>query len=323
MVPEDSDFTRAACVFLSSTVAWVTLSEHLVNTHWIVSNGLLLASARHLSTVHPLRCLIAPHVYGVADINLLSVNALAPSNGLACRTFAIAEGSWDKAVSDLSASWKYETLEQHFRATGLPDEFRESMPLYKDGFQLWAIFEKYVSSYVNLFYDSETALQTDSEVKAYWDDFSTQLPAGGNYGLDELSRANLIGQLTHSLFWITGMHTFFGDVAEYSVDPSLMPLKLPIDQNVAVPMNTVNGAYSAAALTVLTALPKPGLINDWRHLHTNHSAKRKSKVLAILNEWQDSLTKLSAKIVSRIKSGKDVKPFDKMDPRKMLSSVSV
>ena len=314
---------KAASVFVSSAGAWVTLSEHLVKSHWIVSNGLLLASERQLSATHPLRYLIAPHVYGAASINMLSVTSLGPKDGLASRAFAIAGGSWDKVIEDITVSWKYETFEEHFQSTGLPDEFRESMPLYRDGFELWAIFEKYVRSYITVFYDSDTAIQKDSELKAYWEDFMTQLPAGGNYGLGKLTFENLVGQLTHSLFWITGMHTFFGDVAEYLVDPSLLPLKLPIDQDLEQPMNTVNGAYLAASLAVLTALPNPSLINDWSHLHKNHSSNRKMEVLAILNEWQDGLKRLSAKIKRRIDDGADVKPFDKMDPILMLSSVSV
>lgn len=117
------------------------------------------------------------------------------------------------------------------------------------------------------------------------------------------------------------MHTFFGGVAEYVMDPSVMPLLLPMYSSSDVSMNTVNGSYLAASLMALTNLSEPLLINDFKHLHECHPEEKRVKVNAILDKWQESLKKLSADIAELNKSRK--KLFDKMDPAIILSSVSV
>ena len=193
--------------------------------------------------------------------------------------------------------------------------------MYKDGLELWKVFHEYVEAYIYLFYENEQSLLDDQEMQDYWQDYTVHRHANGKQTLGALSRISLIVHLTHSFFWVCGMHTFFGTVAEYLMDPSVMPILLPLYSSSEVPMNTINGAYLGAALMGLTNLAKPMLLNDFKHLHECHSDDKREKVHAIMDKWQESLKKLSVDIGQRNKSRKKI--FDKMDPALILSSVSV
>ena len=139
-------------------------------------------------------------------MNLLSTALLAPVGGFAHRAFGFDAAAYPVALCDLISLWKCETYEEHFINSGLPSDMHDSLPLYRDGLDYWNVTEKYVRSYVDIYYLSEEQVTEDAQLQDYWADFKTQLP-NKDYGLPPvLSKEALIQQLTHSIFWVTANH---------------------------------------------------------------------------------------------------------------------
>ena len=215
--PHDEDFPHVAAIFRSSLITLCTISEHLVGTHWIISNGLVTAAESFLGPLHPIRRLVKPHTYGAVAVNSSSLPALAEFKGIAGRLFAVAESSWSALFTDTIAAFKYSTLQDHFAASGLDAKLAEELPLYKDGFEIWSIFGDYVQRYIDIHYATEEALSLDGEVQDYWKCHSQHI-RNRDYGLGPLTKHNLVKHLTHAIFGVTAGHCFFGGMTEYLLD---------------------------------------------------------------------------------------------------------
>lgn len=66
----DELFFRMGVLLRSTIHVCITLRDHLLATHWVVSNSTVLSSERWLNAQHPVRRLLKPHTYGSAHINL-------------------------------------------------------------------------------------------------------------------------------------------------------------------------------------------------------------------------------------------------------------
>merc|ERR1712183_574412 len=75
--PEESLWEHAKYIWRCSCMTFMTAREHLVWTHWIVSNG-FTSSARVLPAGHPVRRVLKVNTFGTAQINIQSTAALHP-----------------------------------------------------------------------------------------------------------------------------------------------------------------------------------------------------------------------------------------------------
>ena len=98
---DDGMYQHVSALFRSTMAMLFTVYDHLIVTHWIVSNGLLLASERYLDADHPIRRLIKPHTFGAASVNSASTCMLAPVGNLAYRVFGLDAKSFPVAFDDL------------------------------------------------------------------------------------------------------------------------------------------------------------------------------------------------------------------------------
>ena len=105
--PSDALWGHAKALFKATLGASLTLRDHLLHTHWILSNGLDRAARTTLSPTHPLRRLLKPHYYGAAKINSASMDLLMPVGGFAHRTFALTAESWTSYFADMAREWTY------------------------------------------------------------------------------------------------------------------------------------------------------------------------------------------------------------------------
>jgi hypothetical protein len=191
----DDDFETAALVFRSTLMTIVTVQDHLVRVHWIVANSGLVNSEMYLSPNHSIRRLLRPHVYGTAAINSGSTSLLAPVNGLAFRLFGIRQNDWFKMVDGCMRNFKFESLEEHFVAAGLPDSDRTSMPFYQDGLEVWNAIQTYVTNYIEIFYENIDPAN-DPELKKFWAGYVSYFGSGstipGFQQIGALNKPNLI-----------------------------------------------------------------------------------------------------------------------------------
>jgi len=323
VLPTDSDHAHVSFLFRSNVLINVVLSSHLVDIHWVVSNGLVLASERHLSKAHPLRRLIAPHTYNAVVVNNTGLATLAPVGGLGYRAFNFTKDSWPVALPDLVSAFRYVTVKERFAQSGLPDAIREKLPYYHDGFDLWDIFERYVTKFLDIFYTDEAAIVGDAEIQAYWGDFDHQVP-NGLYNVGALNKANLVKQLTYSIYTVTAAHQYIGGVTEYIVQPFGVANAVAVNAISA----TVQCSIYAQNLMAATALKMPDLLNDWSHLYASirdTNAGQYGQVTSLLTQWQAELREFSAVVEERnkVRQASGRQPFNALNPKLFDCSVSV
>jgi len=318
----DELFFRVGVLLRTTTHAVLTLRDHLLGIHWVVSNSTVLSCERWLDAQHPVRRLLKPHTYGSSHINLAGAITLSPYGGIASRLFGLDEAGWARACSEELKEFKYETVSERFDRMKLPASVQSHMPYYVDGMDLWNIHKAYVAAYIDIFYPFDDDLAKDEELQAYWKGLLEASP-GKMYKVGTFSRAGLVMQLTHFIFWTTGGHSFVGSTAEYLLSPFAFPGKLRLQQDQADKQTLV----LQNALISLTTGPQPMLLSDWSHLHSydlldQPSQKgRKQLVLDNLANWQSGLKALVKTINER--NSLRAQPFVAMRPDLIESSVSV
>lgn len=311
-------YSQVAIIFRSSLRVYCTIQQHLFYVHWLLSNGVTVASEKYLSPNHPIRRLVRPHTIGSAAVNSASITGLAPYGGIISRIMAFTEESWSNVLQLAKLNLKYETLMKHFELSGLSEEMKETMPIYKDGFDYWNITEKYVRNYIELIYSDEISLQNDQEMNDFWNDIKSQ----NNFKEDKLlTRNELIEFLTNFIFTVTSLHELFGNLVEYPI--FLFPGKVQIGSD----QSDIQTLILETSLVSLTSAKMPLLIGNWwkggifndmlfpskvdyiEKLHKNH------------DDWQNELLNFS-KEIERRNNYRD-QPFNAMNPKMMESSVSV
>jgi hypothetical protein len=330
VLPGQEDYAQASLLFRSQVAVLMTSQEHLVHLHWLISNSATFNAETYLSATHPLRRFLKPHTFHNVNINAASTQALLALDSLLYRLVAFDETNWFQLFKDLVTTFKYETLEDHFKASNLPDYLKAELPLYEDGLDLWKIHAEYVNEYVNIFYKDDESLLDDGELREYWKAYKTFLPPyapSRDYGLGVLTKENLKKHLTHVVWWVTGGHQFVGSLTEYILDPSVAPFRV-VKKDLAKGKD-LGADYKTFANTLslfaLTGIAQPRLLGDWSHLHNyeelDANPVKKEKVLQSLINWQDKLQALIPVIDARNK--KRVKNFDVFNPRILQSAVSI
>jgi hypothetical protein len=308
----------------------ITAKEHLGHLHWLISNSVTFNAETHFSATHPIRRFLKPHTFHAVNINAASTQVLLPNDSLLYRTAAFNEENWFDLFQDIICLYKYETLEEHFAASQLPQNLKTELPVYEDGFDMWKIHGDYVNEYVDIFYDSDSILLKDRELLSYWEAFNSFLPPYASirdYGLGPLNKDNLKNHLTHFIWWVTGGHEFVGSVTEYILDPSFAPFR--VIKKEFVQGKEIGADYKTFANTLcimaLTGVAQPSLIGDWKHLHQyeelRYDSDTKNKVFAALDKWQGHLQNLILVIDDR--NTKRSQTFNCMNPRFLKSAVSI
>jgi hypothetical protein len=215
----------------------------------------------------------------------------------------------------------FESFEEHFAASGLPDSMKLSLPMYEDCIPYWNIVRTYVSQFIDIFYPTDEDIAHDSELHDYWNDFSTQIN-GRSYGLQILNKHNLTNQLTHSIFWVTVGHELMGNISMYLYSPYALVGKIRKGRD----QSDIQTFFQGVALITLTTAALPMLMDDWSVLYNEHTVnnatpEKLKHVLNNLNSFQTSLQRLSEEIDSR--NMFRIIPFESANPKYLESSVSV
>jgi hypothetical protein len=66
--PNEEDWSHVKYVFRSSLITAITLKDHLVEVHWIISNTLVFATIESFDVFHPIKRLLTPHIYYTMNV---------------------------------------------------------------------------------------------------------------------------------------------------------------------------------------------------------------------------------------------------------------
>lgn len=320
IVPGDPLWVHTKMAFRSALLTMITFKEHLVELHWIISNGLVCAVRETLSPNHPLRRLLKPHHYLTVDINNSSRYVLLPVDQLAFRCFGFSETGHKNIIRDVLAQWRYVPFPTKMRQQ-LPDHVLRDLPLYTDGMLLWNCIQRYVQNYLEVLYSSPEACITDPETCQFWEYFETHFETP--WCLPGLSFESLVEFITYLIWMVTGGHEVLGSILPYLTDPNGFGAKL---QQSSTQIDVETFALGLIIIA-LTGDKRPLLINDWSHLFTGLCAepRQQSAVIQVVQDFRKELIEISETIDRRNteRSSRGEQTFTHLNPAVLECSVSI
>ena len=140
---------------------------HFARTHLFVE-PFVIATHRQLAVGHPLYRLLVPHFQGTLAINFAAHESLvAPKGGVNDLLSSTIDNSRVAFVKGFQA--------QGFNASMLPRQLRDrgvddptalpSYPYRDDGLLVWEAIHQWVAAYLGLFYGSDNAVTSDTEIQ--------------------------------------------------------------------------------------------------------------------------------------------------------------
>lgn len=269
---------HAKWAWKASLGASATSATHLVQLHWIVVNATHVACRQELSHEHPVRKALKVFLYNTGGVNFGSTMSLYPEHSFLHRMSALTYNGLIAAMNFADKEFKYETHPEYIRRKNLGKDYEAISPMCADGLLVWGAFHKFFTDYIHEFYPDDQSVTNDEELPKYWLSINTK---GGHgtphkYGLPELSKKNLVNQMTHHAFWATCWHEFVGDIVQYLTTPEGLATKIVEGRETMDVQTFVQGL----CLISLTGTRQPELLEDFSHLLPEGRAREFQKELS-------------------------------------------
>ncbi len=208
--PRDGwDWAIAKTVLEIADLNYFEPITHLALTHLMIE-PVALATHRTLAPNHPVSRLLLPHFEGTISVNDNAVNHLLADNGAIDQTFAASMPSIRAAAASAISThdFRRETLAQTLADAGLDD--RSALPIHPwrdDSLRIWGAINRWVRSYVDRAYPSETDLAEDFELVAWTAALDRKPTEGGLNGFGNIrSRVDLVEVLTKIVYTASAGH---------------------------------------------------------------------------------------------------------------------
>jgi hypothetical protein len=339
--PGEPSYQHVSLVFRSSLMIEAVIYYNLLYLHCLISNEVSVASEKHLSTSHPIRRLLRPHTFGSSRMNYTSFTTLAPYGSLLSRLTGFTEESWEAMLRNNMNHMRYEPFSKAFQQTGLPEDLRQTLPLYQDGMDYWNLTARYVGRYSEVIYPEDKLLGEDKELQAFWDEIMTSSPSNSSYSSDAggrgggeagsgggaFTRETLVEYLTNFIFTVTGLSQVFGTIHDCPV------LYFPLKVFEGKEESDVQTCLLQTSYLAITSGKMPKLLNNWwagnvfreMSLSSCNRTLSETDLLELEknhSEWQESLRLLSHDIDQRNILDRSY-PFNAMNPKQMECSISL
>ncbi len=162
--------------------------SHLGGTHlWM--EPIAISTYRKLPLKHPLGALLTPHFEGTLFINDSAIKGLINSRGTVDK---VAAGTLEsslklslKSAKGYPFSFNDLSLPNTLKSRGVDDlQALPDYPYRDDGLLIWDAIHDWVSSYLQLFYPNDLAIQNDRDIQDWIDDL-TDSDGGKMTGIGE------------------------------------------------------------------------------------------------------------------------------------------
>uniref|UniRef100_A0A0D6QT47 Lipoxygenase n=1 Tax=Araucaria cunninghamii TaxID=56994 RepID=A0A0D6QT47_ARACU len=207
---------------------------HQLVSHWLrshcITEPIIIATHRQLSTMHPLFKLLHPHFLDTMDINQAARQSLINAGGVIEQGFT--PGKYSSEISSKAyKNWK-------FNEQGLPNDLLkrgmavpdpkaphglrlviEDYPYAVDGLEIWFALKQWVSDYLSLYYKDFESIKRDKELQAWW----VEIVNVGHgdlkddptrwYNMDSLD--DLV-EIVTTIIWTTSAHHAAVNFGQYS-----------------------------------------------------------------------------------------------------------
>ncbi len=308
--PGHKQWELAKLWFRSAVALEVTVRDHAVQCHLMISNAGVIAARGTLSPNHPLRRLLLPFQFRTPTINRDGLLTLIGERAIFHRLFALQWPALQRLYSHSVRAYSFAPFDADLRRRGV---FGLSGYLYgDDGLAYFALLQRFVADYFQATYERWSA-DDHAELRDFSDRLRELLPADLP---DCTSEAGLREVVTYLIFNATGYHEQVGGgIADYLSD---LRFAAPVvwdadDFTAALPAR--NTLYQGFMLGVLTNLSMPQLGEDIGWLFRDPAAR------AAVERFTASVHAFDAEIASR--NAARQQPLLTFAPRCMELSVSL
>ncbi|KAK9909995.1 hypothetical protein M0R45_033972 [Rubus argutus] len=207
---------------------------HQLVIHWLrthcVTEPYIIAANRQMSAMHPIYRLLQPHFRYTMEINALARESLINAGGVIESSFSPGKYSMELSSAAYEQLWRFdmEALPADLIRRGMAVEDStakhglkltiEDYPFANDGLILWDAIIKWVSDYVNHYYQDPTLVESDQELQAWWTEVRTK---GHEDKKDEpwwpvlKTPVDLVHVLT-TIIWVTSGHHAAVNFGQYT-----------------------------------------------------------------------------------------------------------
>lgn len=282
VLPGDANWQHAKFVWRCSAFLAITITDHLVSTHLLVSNAVSYAARTSLVLSHPLRRLIKPFSFRTAQVNYVATFTLVPERAVIHRTWALTNESLLTALERATQQAITTPFSQLFASLDIDvDDHRH--PFMTDALRLYNVIHQFVAEYVCLYYD-EGSLHTDKQLTDFFHNVRAAAPI--LHTPVKLTLSSFVDFLTHFIWTVIGLHEGVGGVVEYLLDPSFLSAKIRPGSELA----DVDSFLQLLCLIAQTGTKNPSVLDDFSHLFTDEPGR------ACFLSFQENLRKLSSEI---------------------------
>merc|ERR1712048_1196569 len=300
---EHAKFVVKACMGTG-----MTLKDHLMNAHWIVSNCASIALRSCLERDHPVRRLMHMFIFRSPSVNLAASKSLMPEHLYVHRASGFSYEGLAQAIEDSAQSWKYQPFPEFIEEKCLGD-IEKDLPLIQDGIEYWNVLYEFTTAYLSIYYKDSKDVESDQEINDLWEVLES-MPAGPEalrgegvapgfgYKLPDLAGGkgafeNIVNYCCHVMFWVTANHELLGSVIEYFTTPMGLTTKIydeSFQDESSVSKIGADGQVMADVQTFLqdlsvislTGYRQPPLICNWaRLMHIQPKDEQKWKQLTL------------------------------------------
>jgi hypothetical protein len=304
------EWAHAKWCWKTTSFAHVAVEDHLIWTHFMEANHFVLASQHHLPINHPLRLFLRQFQFNTVDVNYTAMLGLVNKYGFIHRLWAFEYDEVVKIFQLALMKYKFRILPEfiHPSMRDLDDKY---FPYCTDSLAFWCIMRKYVSSFVNIYYKTDTDLMQDTHAHGFCNALFVSLALPSPISTKE----RFVDVITQLMCSVTANHEHVGQVSDYVLSPDWVGTKLKPNKNVCQVQNYVQ----FLTLTLMTGLRNPGILADFSHLIPDD--EHREQVVQGYRQWKQDLHDLVNAI--DVRNETRIFPFESFNPRVLECSVSV
>lgn len=312
--PGDDGWDNAKMLAKVTAFLIVTVREHLVWTHVIVSNNATREMSLNLPPDHPIRRLLTVFTFGASEVNIKAMDSLVPELSALHRGTGL---DYNAHVAIFDMSYEscniYEPFSQRTYNSALEQlKNQGKMPYISQGSEYYDIVKSFVKSWLNEAGD----WSHDEQAKAFYEAMRLSTK-GQKYELPGFdSQDAMENLLTSIIFAVTAYHELVGNVVDYVKMPTRSGFRLTKEDPSTIDIQAyiIGGIIGAS-----TSVRMPQLFSNFTNFFGKGGAP--SWEIDVWAKFQEDLAAQSEKVKMEDEE-RDVK-FNYFDPMKFECSVSV
>lgn len=264
-------------VFTASLITYVTIKDHLMDTHMLGSDNLLYTYYKYCNKVgrtDDLSQFIEPFIFGTAKINTAATQILFGKNNALNRLFAFDDKGMCEFINDIAMNHQRIRQIDLFEINGTTGK----TPFTRDMEKYWNIIYVFVTEFVN-------TLSQDQMINFYTVINSSIFSI--NY---ETIATEICDYLTYHLLIVTIWHQFIGTMAPYTFNPYACRINVYADQGSACMPDSTNlmcrkyESFRAMVVTAITSRQRFPKITDIPDVHMDRLKGDWRKFQNMLNQ---------------------------------------